>query len=48
MKCATHDGEEFKPQTMLKKGATLWDAQTKEIQEFSLETLKPPVLRPSK
>jgi hypothetical protein len=48
MKCATHDGVEFVLQPVIKRGTKLCDARTKEIQEFRLENLKPPGLRPLK
>jgi hypothetical protein len=48
MKCATHDGAKFVLQPMLKRGAKLSDDRRKEIQDYVLETLKPPGLRPIK
>lgn len=48
MNCATHDGAKFVLQPMLKRGAKLSDERRKEIQDYVLETLKPPGLRPIK
>jgi hypothetical protein len=48
MKCATHDGAKFVLQPMLKRGAKFSDDHRKEIQDYVLETLKPPGLRPIK
>jgi hypothetical protein len=48
MNCMTHDGAKFVLQPMLKRGAKLSDERRKEIQDYVLETLKPPGLRPIK
>jgi hypothetical protein len=48
MKYATHDGAKFVLQPMLKRGAKLSEEHRKEIQEYVLETLNPPGLRPIK
>jgi hypothetical protein len=48
MKCVTHDGAKSVLQPMLKRGAKLSDERRKEIQDYVLETLKPPGLRPIK
>jgi hypothetical protein len=48
MKCATHDGSKFVSQPMLKRGSKLSDERRKDIQDYVLETLKPPGLRPIK
>jgi hypothetical protein len=46
MKCATHEGATEVIQPMLKKGAKMYDEREKEMAEYSLETIKPPGLRP--
>jgi hypothetical protein len=48
MNCVTHDGAKFVLQPMLKRGEKLSDERRKEIQDYVLETLKPPGLRPIK
>jgi hypothetical protein len=48
IQCSTHDGAEFMMQPMLKRGVALSDKRFEEIQDFFLQTLKPPCLRPIK
>jgi hypothetical protein len=46
--CSKHDGAYYVLQPMLKRGRVLEKARTDKINDFMLETLMPPGLRPIK
>jgi hypothetical protein len=48
IQCSTHDGAELMMQPMMKRGVALSDKRFEEIQNFFLQNLKQPSLRPIK
>jgi hypothetical protein len=48
IQCSTHDGAEFMMQPMRKRDVALSDKRFEEIQDFFLQNLKSPGLRPIK